>query len=89
VSAAARKRQLLALARSGGSAAVREQGRALWPGSIRIAGNSYVLRGTPAPNVFAPSRVVGHYVWRERGVALTLAEAQRASSSDNSNGLER
>lgn len=82
-----RKSQLLALARSGGSAAVAAQGPSLWPNSIRINGNSYVLRGAPRPNAFNPSMIVGHYMWSDRGVALTLADAQQAASQANRCGL--
>ena len=78
-----RKDQLLALARSGGAAAVQAQGPSLWPTSILINGDSYRLTGTPRPNIFDTSRIVGHYVWRDRGIALTLADAQRSNRSDN------
>lgn len=79
----ARKAQLLALARSGGAAAVKAQGPSLWPSSVTINGDAYLLRGTPAPNVFDPSRIVGHYVWADRAIALSLEDAQRGSRSVN------
>lgn len=83
MSNAARKRQLLALARSGGSAAVKAQGPTLWPSSVAINGNAYVLRGEPRPNAFDPSRIVGHYHYADRCIALTLEDAQRGSRSAN------
>lgn len=83
MSNAARKRQLLALARSGGAAAVKAEGPGLWPSSVRINGDSYVLRGTPAPSTFRPGVVLGLYVWRDRAIALPLDKAQRGSRSEN------
>lgn len=68
-----RKSELLAAARAGGAAAVKVKA-AEWPSAVYYNGNRYVLRSV-GPNHFAPSMIVGHYTWRDRGVALTLADA--------------
>jgi hypothetical protein len=82
MSNAARKSQLLALARSGGAAAVGEHGPDLWPSSVRINGNSYVLR-SKAPSSTSPYVVLGFYYWSDRCIALRLEAAQRGSRSAN------